>query len=223
MVNWIRIQVALALPPSYAQIRALAACVLQAGGDATPLGRRWLDAFFKRNPTCKTMPSRRMDTARLNGATVEVIQPWFRYLAVPEIHGIHQIDRYNMDETGIMEGLGSNGLVVGIAEMRTALKKDDGRRNWTTIIECISATGRHLPPLVIWKGVNVQQQWFPTEGLEGFKEWLFITSPKGWTSHAISLDWLTKIFIPRTKTVGNRPRLLIVDGYSSHCTEEFMV
>jgi hypothetical protein len=107
--------------------------------------------------------------------------------------------------------------------MRPALKKDDGRRNWTTIIECISATGRHLPPLVIWKGVNVQQQWFPTEGLEGFKEWLFTTSPKGWTSHAISLDWLTKIFIPRTKTVGNRPRLLIVDGHGSHCAEEFMV
>ena len=170
MVNWIRIQAALALPPSYAQIRALAACVLQAGGDATPLGRRWLDAFFKRNPTCKTMPSKRMDTARLNGATVEVIQPWFRHLAVPEINRIHQIDRYNMDETGIMEGLSSNGLVVGIAEMRTALKKDDGRRNWTTIIECISATGWYLPPLVIWKGINVQQQWFPTEGLKGFKE-----------------------------------------------------
>ena len=64
---------ALAVPPLHAQIRALAACVLEAGGDTTPLGKRWLEGFFKRNPAVKTMPGKRMDLARLNGAIIKVI------------------------------------------------------------------------------------------------------------------------------------------------------
>ena len=77
------------------------------------------------------------------------------HLHLPAIKKVFQADRWNMDETGIMEGLGINGLVVGLAEKKVVIKKDDGRRNWTSIIECISATGQHLAPLVIWKGKNV--------------------------------------------------------------------
>jgi len=54
--------------------------------------------------------------------------------------------------------MGANSLIFGIAEKRKTFKKDPGRREWTTIIECISANGRHLQPLVIFKGKDVQQQ-----------------------------------------------------------------
>ena len=63
-----------------------------------------------------------------------------------------------MDETGIMEGLGINGLCVGSSATKFALAKHPESRIWTTIIECISALGASLPPLVIFKGKDIQQQ-----------------------------------------------------------------
>jgi len=36
-----------------------------------------------------------------------------------------------------------------------SLKKDPGRYEWTIIIEYISASGRHLYPLVIFKGKDI--------------------------------------------------------------------
>jgi hypothetical protein len=60
-----------------------------------------------------------------------------------------------MDEAGIMEGLGENGLVVGSVERRTIIKKQPGSRAWISFIEYISATGTFLPPLVIFKGRTV--------------------------------------------------------------------
>ena len=62
-----------------------------------------------------------------------------------------------MDETGIMEGQGINGLVVGNKHRHFVQKKQPGLRQWTSIIECISATGMRLAPLVIFRGKLVQQ------------------------------------------------------------------
>jgi len=57
-----------------------------------------------------------------------------------------------------MEGRGTNGLVIGTSDYKVLTKKQHGARTWTSFVECISATGRHLPPLVIFKGKTVQQQ-----------------------------------------------------------------
>ena len=66
-------------------------------------------------------------------------------------------NRYNMDEAGLLEGAGSNGLVLGGTKKRSFRKKQPGSRAWTSFIECISAQGHALPPLVIFKGKTVQQ------------------------------------------------------------------
>ena len=63
-----------------------------------------------------------------------------------------------MDESGIMEGLGANGLVVRSTLIRGIQRKQPGSRNWISVIEYISATSRALLPLVIFKGKTVQQQ-----------------------------------------------------------------
>ena len=60
-----------------------------------------------------------------------------------------------MDEAGIMEGQGLNGLVVGSAQKRFIQKKQLGSRAWTFFIECILATGQALLLLVIFKSKSV--------------------------------------------------------------------
>src|SRR4029434_5234741 len=95
-------------------------------------------------------------------------------------------------------------------------------RAWTSLIECISALGVALPPAVIYKGGDVQQQWFPVEKDE-FKDWLFTATEKGWTNRDVALEWLQRVFIPLTRPQDpTQARLLILDGHDSHTTDDFM-
>src|SRR6266699_4012423 len=118
--------------------------------------------------------------------------------------------------------MGANSLILGMVEKYKTFKKDLGRYEWTIIIEYVLAGGWHLQPLVIFKGKDVQQQWFPDEGIEEFKDWKFESSPKGWTSDDIAVRWLNTVFIPQTWVPYNRSRLFIVNGHKSHITDDFM-
>lgn len=60
-----------------------------------------------------------------------------------------------------MEGIGINGLVVGSSDQKKALKKHLDSRIWTTLLEYISTLRKATKLLVIFKGEDVQQQWFP--------------------------------------------------------------
>ena len=54
-----------------------------------------------------------IDLRRTNGVNSKVITVWFKRLALLVVYSIKLANRYNMDEAGIMEGIGTNGLVVG--------------------------------------------------------------------------------------------------------------
>jgi hypothetical protein len=97
-----------------------------------------------------------MDSQRINGTSTEIIK-WFQQLNLPVIRDILCEDYYNMDETGIIEGMGINGLCVGSVETKIAIKKHSESQIWTTIIECISAGNQVIKPLVIFKDRDVQQ------------------------------------------------------------------
>jgi hypothetical protein len=57
---------------------------------------------------------------------------------------------YNMDETGVMLSmLGSAKVLVGKNDMRS-YRGARVKRKMVTAIECISADGRYLNPLIIW-------------------------------------------------------------------------
>ena len=222
LTEWILIQDALGLPPTHSQIKQFAQRMLAVKGDHVPLGKHWMQAFLRRNPAVRTQKCHHRDSARVNGASTEVIRPWFNNFFLPEIQAIKPEHRYNMDEAGIMEGLGENGLVVGNAEKRSVQKKAPGSRVWTSFIECVSATGTFLPPLVIFKGKSVQQQWFPDD-LSLFSDWHFTATKNGWTSDQTAVEWLEKMFIPRTQPADpSERRLLVLDGHGSHETVEFM-
>jgi 4-hydroxybenzoate polyprenyltransferase len=181
-----------------------------------------MNNFLRRNPVLQTKKQYRIDSVRVNGATIDIIKSWFQKLELPLIKAIRAENRWNMDEAGIMEGQGENGLVVGSAEKRFIQKKQPGSRAWTSFIECISATGRALRPLVMFKGKSVQQQWFGVK-LDDYKGWNFDATDNGWTSDATALEWLKKVFIPQTAPRDPKEaRLLILDGHGSHETTEFM-
>ncbi|RYP37684.1 hypothetical protein DL766_001425 [Monosporascus sp. MC13-8B] len=192
-------------------------------GSRERLGKKWVTRFLQRHHEIKIFKGRAIDYRRLNGATEATCTVLFTRLAVPEIRKIYSRNRYNADEFGMMEGMGENFLVLGEAFKKFILLKDAFKRAWISVVACISANGRAFLPLIIFSGVNVQQQWFPDTEDQPYEDWYFTTSSNGWTNTDIGLKWLRKVFIPHTKPANPREwRLLIIDGHNSHTTEEFM-
>ena len=90
------------------------------------LGKRWIEGFLRRNPILRTKRARNIDSIRVNSATTTIIKSWFQRLVIPVITTIKPENRYNMDESSIMEGFGANGLIVGSSERRSIQKKQPG-------------------------------------------------------------------------------------------------
>ena len=106
---------------------------------------------------------------------------------------------------------------------RIQYASEDGNREFISLLACICADGTTLPPSLIYKGDSGDlrntwlEDWFPEQ------EAHFTSSPNGWSSHALGLNWLTTVFDRYTKSkAGNRHRLLIVDGHSSHVNMAFI-
>ncbi|KAF5703647.1 hypothetical protein FMUND_12901, partial [Fusarium mundagurra] len=101
---------------------------------------------------------------------------------------------------------------------RKAFLKGPQTRNWTLFIEAVTADGRALVPGIIFKGKELQNQWF----LEEFKQiadWYYITSPNRWTDDHIGIEWLERVYLPQTIPADESDaRLIILDGHGSHAT-----
>lgn len=61
-----------------------------------------------------------------------------------------------------------------------------------TVIEVISADGRVLPPMYVYKGAKHLMGWHA--GVETKNLATFAWSPKGWTDNELGLEWVDKNF-----------------------------
>jgi hypothetical protein len=126
---------------------------------------------------------------------------------------------YNMDETGVLLSvLNSLKVLVGKNELRN-YRGAGVKRTLITAIECVSADGRYLHPLIIWPAATHRSTWtvHPTPG------WHFGHSETGYTDTAISLYWIQNVFDPQTKArARDNPRILINDGFGTHESLEIM-
>ncbi|SCN96763.1 related to transposase [Fusarium fujikuroi] len=200
--DWIVIQADLGCPVSHQQVREFASKIAVRNGFPEGVGKNWLQGFLGRNPDIRTLKGKKIDSDRYHGASSELIKAFFMLLMMPAIRLVKQGNRYNVDEVGMMEGIGMNGLFLGHQSKKSVLIRQPGSRAWITILECISATGKNLDFL---------------------EDWEFACSDKGWTSNKLALVWLRKVFILSTQPEKkNEPRLLILDGHGSYIIEDFL-
>jgi DDE superfamily endonuclease len=112
-------------------------------------------------------------------------------------------------------GTANGGHVVVDDSVSTAYEAQPGRQEWVTAIECISATGEKIPPLIIFKGTNLLTTWLPQPLPPG---WMFSCNESGWTSNYHGMGWIEH-FDARTRGNLQSPdeyRLIICDGHDSH-------
>jgi hypothetical protein len=186
-----------------------------------PIGKSWLDRFRIRHPEIKGVWTRKIESARHKALSPEVVKMWFE--AVMELRIEHQYapDRiYNMDESGFAVGDSqSSRALVNIRE-DSSWKVINGRQEWITAIECISAAGVAIPPLIIFKAKYTNSAWIPPHTP---LDWRFSTSNSGWTSDSHAFEWISTVFEPATRPADpTLHRLLILDGHGSHITAKFI-
>jgi hypothetical protein len=106
---------------------------------------------------------------------------------------------------------------------RVRSAKQDGSREFISLLATICADETHLPPALIYQGSSgdLQDTW--TDDLVPQDEAFFACSHNGWSNNEYGLNYLKQIFDPYTKAkAGRARRLLIVDGHASHVNWEFL-
>lgn len=224
LADWALCQASLGYAPPCSRFRLFAQSIYYQGGGQGVLGVYWCTRFLRRHQELKSLRSVRYDWKRANAAQSDNIVEFFGRLDDEAIRTIPPCHTYNADEIGTMLGIGDNPLVVGTSELKEIFINDPLNREWVTIIECVSGSGVALPPTIIYSGKSVQQQCFGDVFNDEVAQWMFCTSPSGWSANEIALNWLTDIFIPRTQPEDpSQWRHLIIDGHRSHTQLEFLM
>ncbi|OBS14974.1 hypothetical protein FPOA_28799 [Fusarium poae] len=222
LVTWILRQEALGYAPSHSQVRATVAALLRQQGRERPIGVHWLARFIKRHPEIDTKVGKRQEAARFNSFTPMAVN-WYFDIREREYGWIKPENAVNVDEGGIMAGFGLDSLVIGSSDpRRKAFLKGSQSRTWTSFIEAVTADGRLLKPGIIFKGKELQKQWFIDE-FNKIADWYYITSDNGWTDNHIAVEWLKEVYLPQTQPADESDaRLIILDGHGSHVSDEWM-
>jgi DDE superfamily endonuclease len=108
--------------------------------------------------------------------------------------------------------LGSVKVLVGKDDRRD-YRGAGVKRTMVTAIECISASGESLNPMIIWPASTHRSNWttHPTPG------WVYACSESSYNDSQISLEWTKGVFDPQTKARANqKPRMLMCDGFRTH-------
>lgn len=221
LANWIIEQDFQGLSPTHARVRQMAARITEADGDPNPrLGNKWVQSFLRRNPAVGSCIGRPLEASRAHNTTKEQIQAFFDlFERIQKQYNILPENIWNVDETGIAVGVCANSIVLGKAGKRRTYIQSPENREWVSIVEAISAKGRTIRPLIIFKGQSLQSTWFTAENVP---DWVYTTSENGWTSNNHAFNWLQRIFIPETAPTPPAPRLLVLDGHGSHISVDFL-
>ena len=105
---------------------------------------------------------------------------------------------YNWDEKGFILGLAhAVKHIMSLGALKAGWimgAMQDGSQEFISLLACICADGTALPPMLIYKGESpdLQNTWVADfkEGDEAY----FATSPNGWSSNELGLQWLEKVF-----------------------------
>jgi hypothetical protein len=177
-----------------------------------PPNKDWPKGFQERNPDLIARKKHALDWKRYN--IYDKTKHWFGIIG--EVLRRPDVDPgnvFNMDETGIMLSMpASVKVLVGKKDLRNH-RGARIKRTVVTAIECISASGRCLKPMIVWPASTHRSNWttFPTPG------WHYAYSESGYADSYISLEWLKRVFDPQTREQAHgKPRILVCDGFATH-------
>ena len=185
------------------------------------VGPTWTPRFLERHPEFHIRKQKTLDIARKRAHNPDNLREWFkRFKYVCDTHGIQATDIYNFDETGFRIGIGKDQWIITLDPDRQCYLASSSNRQLVTSCEVISGDGYVLPPMLILPGAIHLEDWVTKTGLD---DDVFIgISESGYTNDILTLDWLHHFDRFSSQRQIGSYRLLVLDGYGSHCTKEFI-
>ena len=155
---------------------------------------------------------------------VEQIRDFFiKFQATVDKYKIEKGDIWNMDETGLRVGVGrEQWVIVPTGQEQGCFQNligSTGDTEHVSVVECISAGGEVIAPLIIIKGVVIQAHWF-ADIQDG--DIAIGVSKSGYANDIISFQWLQYWNRLSKRRQQGIYRLLIMDRYESHLTIQFV-
>ena len=99
------------------------------------------------------------------------------------------------------------------------VSKDPDNRESLTAVECVNATGLSIPSFLILTGSMIMQSWINNDLPDDV---VLTVAETGYSNDWLSLQWLKHFDAHTSKCQKGAYRLLMMDGYGSHHTIEFI-
>ena len=120
---------------------------------------------------------------------------------------------YNCDETGLPLSPESLKVASEVGAKDPSCITGN-TKSQITVLACANATGRAVPPFIIYDGKTLN----PKLTCDEVPGSLYGLSPKGWIDRSLFSDWFFDHFL--TNIPAARPVLLLMDGHSAHYCPE---
>jgi hypothetical protein len=99
-------------------------------------------------------------------------------------YGIADEDMYNFNKSSFLIGKISSQLVITSSEKPRKRKKlQPGVHEWTTLVQAIGATGKRIPPFLIFASKVLISTWFHNLP----RDWVIQVSPTSWINNDLAL------------------------------------
>lgn len=132
----------------------------------------------------------------------------YRYSVVAEGVGPDRV--FNYDETNLSDQPGSSSAIFRKGKKYCETVRDH-TKTAISLMFCASASGKLLPPYVVYKSKNFYPAW--EKG--GPKGAHYTCTKSGWFDHFCFEDWFIKVFLPFVRRLEGK-KVLIGDNLSSH-------
>ena len=155
LIAWIKVMGRRGIPFTPALVQEYAS---ELAGE--PVGETWLRRFAARHPDVKLRWTTGLESCRAQALNRTVVREYFHLIheLIAQYH-IPAENIYNMDEKGLLLGIGERTRVFVDRTQKTINQVEDGNRELVTVIECVSADGTALKPSVIYQGKRRDLEW----------------------------------------------------------------
>lgn len=180
-------------------------------------GDVWVKDFLMRYNMSSKIPSNLEKARKIASKDPEIIYGFYTLL-YQTMSSLQILDKpqhvWNVDETCLFTDPSKTRIIAPVGEKATRTTYGTGREAFT-VMAGISAGGEKLPPLILFKGKNLQSTWKADKAYPGTQ---YAVSPNGWMVTDVFNSW----FCHFCEIIKQRPLLLIFDGHVSHISLELI-
>ena len=219
LLNWFRSERTEKRQVSYELIREEAKEIsISLGLDAVnfPCSNKWIQNFCRRNNIGNRKVTHRGQEDNRSPSEVRNIVSEYLTVASHKIAGISEECIFNMDETPCYFDMASDHSLHFRGERNIDGVDTGHRKSRFTVILCISAHGKIIKPLIIFKGLKKVPQVPPR------KDVVLTVSKGGSTNMSVMEKWIQTCFASRGHYLSSTKSILFMDCFGTHKKEEIL-